>query len=231
MSKPSPCILVVDDDVNVLNLLRRLLINEGYRVIAANNGEEALALFEKHPINMVLLDIIMPTVNGYEVCQRIRQHSTIPIIMLTAMGRDEDKVKGFDSGADDFVSKPFSTEVLLVRIKAVLRRSNETLFKLSCSTYHNGRLEIEFDKRWVSVDGREVRLTPTEFRLLHELLLNKGEILTHTQLLQRVWGENYQNEIEYVHVFVRKLRTKLGLRHQGSGAIESISSVGYRFNE
>jgi DNA-binding response OmpR family regulator len=230
MPKLEPCILVADDDSKVLNMIRRVLESEKYQVITASSGESALAALKNQTVDMVILDIIMPDIDGYAVCRTVRQHSNVPIIMLTAMGRDEDKVKGLDAGADDFVTKPFSTAVLLARIRAVLRRSNDTLPTPSRSTFNNGRLEIDFANRWVSVDGREVRLTPTEFRLIHELALNIGNVLTHTQLLQQVWGTEYQNETEYLHVFVRGLRTKLGLKRQGSGSIESISSIGYRFN-
>jgi len=143
---------------------------------------------------------------------------------------DEDKVRGLDAGADDFVTKPFAAEVLLARVRAVLRRSQVALPTPSCAVFKSGNLEVDFASRQVSVDGKQVRLTPTEFHLLQELGLHNGKVLTHTYLLQRVWGPEYQGEKEYLHVFVRCLRTKLGLGRQGHGAIESISGVGYRFN-
>jgi len=229
MQKLNPCILVADDDRNVPTL-RRALETEKYQVITATSGESALAAFEMQPVDMLLFNVMMPGNDGYAVCQTIRQHSNVPIIMLTTMGSDQDKVKGLDAGADEFVTKPFSTDVLLATIRAMLRRSSGTLPAPSHTTFNNGRLEIDFANRWVSVDGKEVRLTPTEFRLTQELTINIGKVLTHTHLLQQVWGTEYQNATEYLHVFVRGLRIKFGLKRQGSGAIESISGVGYRFN-
>lgn len=231
MPRPNPCVLVVDDDAHIITLLRRILESEKYRVIAAGGGTAAMDALKNQNIDIVLLDVIMPETDGYTVCQNIRQNSNIPIIMLTAMNSDQDKVKGLDAGADDFVTKPFAADVLLARVRAVLRRSNAVLPTPKRATFNNGRLEIDFTNKWIGVDGREVRLTPTEFRLIQELVVNKGKVLTHTQLLQRVWGVEYQQENEYLHVFVRGLRTKLGLKRLGPGAIESISGVGYRFNE
>jgi two-component system KDP operon response regulator KdpE len=231
MQKLKPCILVADDDTEVLTLVRRILEDEKYQVITASSGEDALAAFENQSVDMVLLDIIMPGIDGYAVCRTVRQYSNVPVIMLTALGSDDDRVKGLNAGADDFVTKPFKTAVMLARIRSVLRRSSGTLPTPSRVTFNNGRLEIDFANRWVSVDGREVRLTPTEFCLIQEMTLNIGKVLTHTQLLLQVWGTEYQNETEYLHVFVRGLRTKLGLKRQGSGSIESIADVGYCFNK
>jgi two-component system KDP operon response regulator KdpE len=231
MQELKPCILVVDDDIRILNLVRRILENEQYRVVTASSGEDALVAFNKQTVDMVLLDIIMPDMDGYAVCQSIRQCSTVSIIMLTAMDSNQDKVKGLDAGADDFVTKPFAADVLLARIRAVLRRGSGVLPAQPRVAFNNGRLEIDFANMWIGVNGREVKLTPTEFRLIQELVFNKGRVLTHTQLLQQVWGAEYKQENEYLHVFIRNLRTKLGLKRQGPGAIESISGVGYRFNE
>jgi two-component system KDP operon response regulator KdpE len=230
MPELKPCILVIDDDPQVLILVRRVLEGEKYRVITTDSGEAAMAAFENQPVALALLDIMMPGIDGYTVCKLIRARSLLPIIMLTAMGSDEDKVRGLDAGADDFVTKPFSGGVLLARVRAVLRRSQVDLPTPSCAVFKSGNLEVDFASRRVRVDGREVRLTPTEFHLLQELGLNNGKVLTHTHLLQRVWGPEYKDEKEYLHVFVRCLRIKLGLERQGHGAIESVSGVGYRFN-
>lgn len=229
MPKLNPCILVADNDRNV-PALQRVLETEKYRVITAGSGESVLAAFEKQPVDMLLFDIMMPGTDGYAVCQTIRRNSNVPIIMLTTMGNDQAKVKGLDAGADEFVTKPFSIDVLLATIRAMLRRSSSALPAPSRANFSNGSLEIDFANRRASMDGREVRLTPTEFRLTQELTLNTGKVLTHTHLLQTVWGPEYQNATEYLHVFVRGLRVKFGLKRQGSGAIESISGIGYRFN-
>jgi len=230
MSEMIPCILVVDDNEQMLTLVRHVLEKARYRVITADSGEAAITVLENNPIDLVLLDIMMPGIDGYTVCRLIRDRSLLPIIMLTALESDEDKVRGLDAGADDFVTKPFSGDVLLARIRAVLRRSKCALPKASCAVIRSENIEIDFDSRRVSVNGKEVRLTPTEFHLIQELALNKGKVLTHTDLLQRVWGLEYRDEKEYLHVFIGCLRTKLGLNRRGNQAIESISGVGYRFN-
>jgi len=230
MPKPKPCILAVDDDVQVLHLVRRTLEMEEYRVITAATGEAAVAEFEQQLPDLVVLDIMMPGIDGYAVCQRIRSFSHVPIIMLTAMGSDEEKVRGLDAGADDYVTKPFSVEVLLARVRAVLRRSQATFPTPSCDAFRSDSLEIDFARRRVTVAGNEIRLTPTEFHLLQELVLNAGKVLTHTYLLQKVWGPEYQDDRQYLHVFVGSLRTKIRLEREGHGAIESVASVGYRFN-
>jgi DNA-binding response OmpR family regulator len=230
MPIPNPCILAVDDDVQVLHLVRRSLLSEGYQVITANCGESAVAAFEQHLPDLVLLDVMMPGIDGYIVCQRIRSVSHVPIIMLTAMGSDDEKVRGLDAGADDYVTKPFSLEVLLARIRAVLRRSQDNFPPASCEDFKNDSLEINFASRRVTVAGNEIRLTPTEFHLLQEMVINAGKVLPHTHLLNKVWGQEYRDEREYLHVFVRSLRTKLKLDRQGRGSIDNISGVGYRFN-
>lgn len=230
MPKPKPCILVVDDDVQVLRLVRRILEMNGYRVFIADSGESALVEFDQQPLDLVVLDITLPGIDGYTVCQHIRTFSHVPIIMLTAQRGDEEVVKGLNAGADDYVTKPFSAEVLLARVRAALRRSQATFPTPSCSTFSSSSFEIHFATRRIIVDGKEIRITPTEFHLLQELVLNAGKVLTHTHLLRQVWGQEYQDERQYLHVFIRSLRTKLRLKHQGHGTIESIAGVGYRFN-
>jgi len=230
MPKPKPCILAVDDDVQVLHLVRRTLEMEGYRVITADSGEAALGAFEQQPPDLVVLDIMMPGIDGYAVCKRIRSLSHVPIIMLTAIGDDVEQARGLDAGADDYVTKPFSVEVLLARVRAVLRRSQATFYTPSCDAFRSDGLEIDFARRRVTVAGNEIRLTPTEFHLLQELVLNAGKVLTHSRLLKMVWGSEYQDERQYLHVFIGCLRTKLRLNHQGHMAIKSVAGVGYQFS-
>jgi two-component system KDP operon response regulator KdpE len=203
---------------------------EGYRVITADSGEAAVAAFEQQPPDLVVLDIMMPGIDGYAVCRRIRSSSRVPIIMLTGMGSDEEKVRGLDAGADDYVAKPFSVEELLARARAVLRRSQASFPTPSCGVFSSGSLEVDFARRRVTVAGKETRLTPTEIHLLQELVLNVGKVLTHSYLLNKVWGPEYRDERQYLHVFVGSLRTKLRLEREGPGAIDSVAGVGYRFN-
>ena len=230
MPEQKPCILVIDDNEQMLTLVRHTLEAATYRVITAESGEAAMPLLENQPVSLVLLDIMMPGMDGYTVCRLIREQSHLPIIMLTALDSDEDKVKGLDAGADDFVTKPFSSEVLLARIRAVLRRSQPGSTTPAAAVFKSDNLEIDFAGRRASVNGKEVRLTPTEFRLIQELELNKGKVLTHSYLLQHVWGPEYRDEKEYLHFFIGCLRKKLGLNRRGHQSIESISGVGYRFN-
>ncbi len=230
MPKPKPCILVVDDDAQVLRLVRRILERNEYRVIIADSGESALVEFDQQPLDLVVLDITLPGIDGYTVCQRIRTFSNVPIIMLTAQRGDEEVVKGLNAGADDYVAKPFSAEVLLARVKSVLRRSQPTFPKPSVNIFSSENIEIHFATREVLVDNQEIKITPTEFFLLQELVINAGKTLTHTGLLRQIWGPEYKDERQYLHVFIRSLRNKLGLKHTGHGAIENIAGVGYRFN-
>ncbi|MDO8491825.1 MAG: response regulator transcription factor, partial [Dehalococcoidia bacterium] len=179
--------------------------------------------------DLVVLDIMLPGIDGYAVCQRMRSFSQVPIIMLTAMASDEEKARGLDAGADDYVTKPFSVGVLLATVRAVLRRQ-ATFPTPSCDAFRSGSLEIDFAGRRVTVAGKEIRLTPTEFNLLQEMVLKVGKVLTHSHLLYKVWGPEYQNERQYLHVFIGRLRTKLRLDREGHGAIESVAGVGYLFN-
>lgn len=228
MLKPKPCILAVDDDVQVLHLVRSILETGGYGVITADSGEAAVGAFEQQSPDLVVLDIMMPGIDGYVVCKRIRSLSHVPIIMLTAIGGDKEMVRGLDAGADDYVTKPFSVEELLARVRAVLRRSQASFPTPSCDTFNSASLEIDFARRLVTVAGKEIRLTSTEFHLLQELALNAGKVLTHNYLLSKVWGSEYKDERQYLHVFIGCLRNKVGLKSHGNSAIISLSGVGYQ---
>ena len=222
--------MVIDDDVQVLRLVRRILEKNGYQVITADSGESALVAFDQQPLDLVVLDITLPGIDGYAVCQHIRTFSHVPVIMLTAQGNDKEVIKGLNAGADDYITKPFSAEVLLARVRAALRRSQATFPTPSCSTFRGSSLEIHFATRRVVAHGQEIRITPTEFCILQELAFNAGKVLTHSDLLRKIWGPGYRDERQYLHVYIKCLRTKLRLERQGTGSIESISSVGYRFN-
>jgi DNA-binding response OmpR family regulator len=223
-------VLVVDDDVQILRYIRRTLELEGYQTLTAADGRAALEVMERETPNLIILDIMLPEIDGYSVCERIREFSTVPIIMVTAKGQDEEKVKGFELGADDYVTKPFSIVELLARVKAVLRRSRISGEAVAPAIYRGNGLEVNFASRRVAVDGRQVNLTPTEFNLLEELILHRDKALTHSYLLQRVWGPEYRDEKEYLHVFIGRLRAKLHLDPKDQKYIKTIPGVGYQFS-
>lgn len=223
-------ILAVDDDEEILRLIKRVLQIEGFQVETVDNGESAVHEFEKRPYDLVLLDLMLPGTDGISVCQHIRSFSPVPIIILTAKTSDQDQVTGLEAGADDYITKPFSTKALVARVKAALRRSQMTFPVPASSRLVSGDLVINFSDRLVTVAGEEIKLTQTEFNLLQELAQHSGKVLTHTHLLNHVWGTEYQDELRYLHVFVSRLRTKLGLKKDGFQVFENISGVGYRFN-
>jgi len=202
-------ILFVDDEPGIQDFVRRNLELRSFKVSLANNGWEAMALFDQANFVLVILDIMMPTMDGLEVCRRIRQKSTVPIIMLTALGEEADKIAALDQGADDYLTKPFGVGELLARVRAVLRRSHWAETPASVGTQRFGHLEIDFEQRQVWKEGELVKLSPTEFALLQELALHPGKILTHEALLRRVWGTEYRSEAEYVRVYIGRLRRKV----------------------
>ena len=171
----------------------------------------------------------MPKMDGFEVCHRLREWSQIPIIMLSARGDEEDKVRCLDMGADDYISKPFGVDELLARVRVVFRRAQAFGAVPSQPSFISGDLEINFAQRRVTVAGTEIKLTPTEFRLLQELVLNAGKVLTHIHLLNKVWGPEYREEKEYLHTFVRRLRRKLESDSMEPSYILSVPGVGYQF--
>lgn len=223
-------VLVVDDDVEILRLVRRVLEMEGFRVTTAESGEAAIKEMEREEFDLLVLDLMLPGVDGIGVCKHVRDFSTLPIIILTAKTSVEEKVKVLEACADDYITKPFSTQELVARVKAALRRSQMTFPAPLVSRVISGNLEIDFPDRRVKVAGEEIKLTPTEFNLLQELAVHNGKVLTHTHLLNRIWGNEYRDELRYLHVFINRLRNKLNLYAENQRIIESISGVGYRFN-
>ncbi|MDI7251596.1 MAG: response regulator transcription factor [Actinomycetota bacterium] len=222
-------VLVVDDEPNIVELARLYLEKEGFRVTEARSGEEALRLFEElHPALMVL-DIMIPEPNGWEVCRRIRSRSTLPIIMLTAREDEVDKVVGLELGADDYLTKPFSPRELVARVKAVLRRT--TYSGEPRDVLHADDLVIDASRRRVFQREREVELTPREFDLLYTLALNRGIVLSREKLLERVWGYDYYGDTRTVDVHIRHIRDKLGDNPQEPRYLETVWGVGYKFRE
>ena len=222
-------ILVVDDELSIIKFLRANLVANGYKVLTALDGVEALQTFEMELPDLVILDIMMPKMDGFEVCRRLREWSQTPIIMLSARGDVSDKVKCLDLGADDYITKPFGASELIARVRAVLRRTGAATTIPTQSSFACGDIKISFAQRKVTVAGNEVKLTPTEYSLLQELVLNAGKLLTHTYLLNKVWGPEYREEREYLHVFVRRLRVKLEPDPANPRYIMAVPGVGYQF--
>jgi len=221
-------ILVVDDEVSIVKFLRANLEAAGYEVLASLDGVEGIKTFEMGLPDLVILDIVMPKMDGFEVCSRIREWSQVPIIMLSARDDESDKVKCLDLGADDYVTKPFGAAELLARVRAVTRRT-ELISVPTRSSFTRGDLEINFSQRRVTVSDREVKLTPIEYNLLQELVLNAGKVLTHNQLLGKVWGPEYTDDTQYLHVFISRLRIKIEPEPLNPTYILTVPRVGYQF--
>lgn len=222
-------ILVVDDEPNITELARLYLEKDGFRVAEARDGEEALRLFEElHPA-LIVLDIMIPEPDGWEVCRRIRARSNLPIIMLTAREDEVDKVVGLELGADDYLTKPFSPRELVARVKAVLRRTLP--LAESREVLHVEDLVIDASRRKVMQGERAVELTPREFDLLYVLALNRGIVMSREKLLERVWGYDYYGDTRTVDVHIRHMREKLGDNPQEPRYVETVWGVGYKFRE
>jgi DNA-binding response OmpR family regulator len=202
-------VLAVDDEPRVMKLLEANLKSSGYSVLTAADGEEALQIFEREMPDLVLLDLMLPKMDGYAVCRRIREFSAVPVIMLTARSSQVDLIHGFEVGADDYLTKPFSIAELLMRVQAVLRRSKWPEDIVTREGFKAGPIEIDFALHQVTTSGSEVKLTPTEYRLLAYMASNANRVLTHRELLRAVWGPEYGEETEYLRVYMRYLRQKL----------------------
>jgi two-component system KDP operon response regulator KdpE len=223
-------VLVVDDDPALLPLIEYTFAREDYEVHCASDGKEALRQFFAHRPDLVILDIMMPRMDGWETCRRIREVSDVPIVMLTARGQDEDVIRGLEYGADDYLTKPFSIKVLVARARAVLRRAALPPVDYSESTtYADDYLTMDLQQRRVTVRGEIVKLTPTEYRLLAYLVQNAGRALTFSQILQSVWGWEYQDDVDYVRVYIWHLRQKLEEDPKNPKYIQTETGVGYRF--
>jgi DNA-binding response OmpR family regulator len=219
-------ILVVDDEPRYLRLLKANLLTKNYEVLTAEDGEEALDVFSANPVDLILLDVILPHIDGFSVCQRIRQFSSVPIIMLTAKGEEQDRIKGLDVGADDYLVKPFSVTELLARVRAVLRRSQVT--EVSNERYFtHGKLRIDFARAEVWLGENQVYLSATEYRLLLQFAHNIGKILSTEELLTNVWGPEYRKDKEILWVTIARLRQKVEEDHHAPKHIATRSGLGY----
>ena len=202
-------VLVVEDDANIVDLLRSNLLMRGFEVVVSTEGSNAVDLLIEHKPDVALVDLMLPAEDGFEICRKFRERSALGIIVISARGRKDDKVRALNLGADDYLTKPFGIDELLARINATLRRSRPAPAAAEAGTISTGPLEIDLEAQLVRRDGKSVRLTPTEFSLLREFVTNPGKLLSHAVLLRRVWGPGYATETEYTRVYVRRLRAKL----------------------
>jgi DNA-binding response OmpR family regulator len=223
-------VLVVDDEPRMIGFIRMNLELEGYQVLEAHNGVEALEIIRTQLPDLVLLDVMMPEPDGFETLRMLREFSTIPVIMLTAKGEEDDKVYGLELGADDYVTKPFGSRELSSRVRAVLRRAEmpsaspeQAVLKI------DDRLSVDFNRREVIVMGEHIKLRPTEYRLLYHLIENAGWTVPHEQLLAKVWGYEYRDETHYVRLYVNYLREKIEEDPSNPKYILTERGVGYRF--
>jgi DNA-binding response OmpR family regulator len=222
-------ILAVDDEPEVVDVVR-LCFNLRWpdaEVIAAGTGQEALTAIEEQAPDLVLLDIMLPDMDGFKVCEEVRRFSDVPIIMLTARDAEVERVRGLEMGADAYITKPFSHLELLARSRAVLRRYQNQPPAVG-ETYEAGNFQMDYGTRRVTVGGKQVRLTPIEYGLLYHLTRNAGRVMPHRTLLAKVWGREYTSELDYLKVYIRRLRHKLGEEVDANIAIESERGVGYR---
>lgn len=226
VSSKTTLVLIVDDDIRMLRMMKRMLELENFQTTTANNGESALKAFEKETPDLVLLDIMMPDMNGYTVCQHIREFSNVPIIMVTAMGDDKQKVEGLDIGADDYVTKPFSASELAARVRAILRRTGSQEGQ-SNSVFYFKDLIIDYGSNRVSMKENELILTSTEYRLLSYICQNAGRVVTPDQLLNKVWGEAYLGTPHLLQVNIARLRKKLGDDAKNPTYILTRPGIGY----
>lgn len=229
MNKTS--VLVVDDEKALRDFVRRNLEIRGFEVLSAANGLEALALFQNNVVDLVVLDLMMPHMDGLETVRRIRQDSLVPVIVLSALGEEEDKIRALDRGADDYLTKPFGVGELLSRIHAVLRRTRWAQRDApGNSRIISGDIVVDRERREVTRAGLPIELTPTEFELLAYLMENAGKALPHKAILRHVWGPEYGQETEYLRVYIGRLRQKLEPDPAAPQYLLTIRSIGYAFD-
>ncbi len=221
-------ILIVDDEPAIIRLVRAKLQADGYAVLTADRGEEALALLEQDRPDLVILDLMMPGMDGHETLRRLRSRTQIPVIMLTARAGDADKLKGLQSGADDYVTKPFNPDELAARVAVVIRRATGEGGRSERAILSYPDLEIDLEHRRIRVAGDEVRLSRTEWALLEQLAGNAGRVMLHGELLSRIWGPEFRNEASYLRTWVSRLRAKLKPDPGGEAIITTFPGIGYR---
>ena len=220
-----PLILIADDEPRITKLVSIALSEEGFRVVTSSSGREAVRLAEEYCPDVVLLDIVMPDMDGIDVMRQLRETRSVPVILVTAKGSTADKTRGLDFGADDYISKPFHPDELAARVRAVLRRSGGGTPVTGVLRFDD--IEIDLERRMVLRDGELVQLSRTEWLLLQHLALNAGKVVLHTELLTKVWGPEYRDDIQYLRVWISRVRRKLGVRPGESGRIRTFQGIGY----
>jgi two-component system, OmpR family, response regulator RegX3 len=230
-SSRMPKVLVVEDEPSLVEALEFGLAEEGFEVVAANDGESSLALFDRERPDIVLLDLMLPELSGTEVCKRIRTRSTTPIIMLTARDSEVDKVVGLEVGADDYVTKPFSMRELIARVRAVLRRTGEDHGDTDTKAVEVSAVRVDPERYEVSVRGQTVELPPKEFALLELLVRNAGRVLTREVLIDRIWGADYVGDTKTLDVHIKRLRGRIEQDPHEPQLIQTVRGVGYKFRD
>ncbi|HYH13555.1 MAG TPA: response regulator transcription factor [Thermomicrobiales bacterium] len=227
---PKRLILAVDDEPAILRLVRAKLQADGYAVITADRGVKALDLIADERPDLVILDLMMPEMDGFETLRRMRRFSSTPVIMLTARGSDTDKLRGFESGVDDYITKPFNPDELSARVAAVLRRTTGSGPTIGQPVLRYPHVEIDLERRMVTVSGEEVRLSRTEWELLSQLGANVGKVMMHGELLSRIWGPEFRDEVQYLRTWVSRIRAKIEPDHGSDSPhlIQTFPGIGYR---
>lgn len=229
MNEDSKLVLVVDDEPRMINFIRMNLELERFRVVSASNGLDAVRMVREMLPDCVLLDVMMPGMDGFETLKMIREESNVPVIMLTARSEEDDIVRGLSLGADDYITKPFSPRELAMRIRAVIRRAELPATLEKAPIRIDDRLSIDFERREVIVDGKPIRLRPTEWRLLYHLVQNAGWVMPHETLLSKVWGWEYRDETHYLRLYITYLRQKIEKDPSHPQYILTERGLGYRF--
>jgi DNA-binding response OmpR family regulator len=222
-------VLLIDDDSDLLQLSSLIFRRAGAEVITARDGAEGIGKLLIHRPSLILLDLLMPGISGFEVCQKIRQVSDAPLVVLTALDHEQNLIQALEAGADDFLPKPFNAPILLARVKALLRRSRPQSVSSAAFRYNDGHLTIDSEKHRILINGKQIKSGPTEFRLLLYLEKNAGKVLTYDQLLANVWGEEYRGHVDIVHVYISALRSKIEEHSKKPRYIQSVHGVGYFF--
>ncbi|MBA5851546.1 response regulator transcription factor [Clostridium sp. cel8] len=223
-------ILVVDDEKNIVDVVKAYLESNGFKVLTAMDGETAMQIFNNDTIHLIVLDLMLPKLSGEEVCQRIRNISNVPIIMLTAKADEDERIKGISIGADDYLTKPFSVRELVVRVRALLRRSYRDFTPMAdILNFNNGDLEVDVKKMLIRKKGNDIRLTPNEFKVLKVFLINPGQIFSREQLVEKAFGIDYEGFDRTVDTYIKNIRQKIEDNPKEPKYITTVYGIGYKF--